>query len=106
MPRYPTGSRSVPFTIPLNSKGNIDTQFGYIGLLSDAQGEEVLRLRGVFSVKLTRNQIMDDGRGILYNGTFTVPPGRYFFRMAVLRIPTWEMAVVDKILQISGPGKR
>ncbi len=95
-----------PFTIPLNSKGNIDTQFGYIGLLSDAQGEEVLRLRGVFSVKLTRNQIMDDGRGILYNGTFTVPPGRYFFRMAVLRIPTWEMAVVDKILQISGPGKR
>ena len=95
-----------PFTIPLDSRGNIDTQFGYVGLLSDTEGEEVLRLRGVFSVKLTKDQIMKDGRGILYNGTFSVPPGRYFFRLAVLRIPSWEMTVVDKILQITGPGRK
>ena len=95
-----------PFTIPLDSNGKIDTQFGYVGLLSDVGGEEVLRLRGVFSVKLTRDQIMDDGKGILYNGTFRVPPGRYFFRMAILRIPSWDMTVVDKILQISGPAKK
>jgi len=94
-----------PFTIPLNSEGNIDTQFGYVGLLSDVSGEEALRLRGVFSVKLTRNQIMDDGRGILYNGTFRIPPGRYYFRLAVLRIPTWEMTVVDKILRITDPDR-
>lgn len=95
-----------PFTIPLDEKGNIDTQFGYVGLLSDENGEEVLRLRGVFSVKLTRNQIMNDGRGILYNGSFRIPPGNYFFRLAVLRIPTWDMTVVDKILRIEGPGRR
>jgi len=106
MASVPFRLKISPFTIPLDSEGKIDTQFGYVGLLSDTEGEEVLRLRGVFSVKLTRDQIMDDGRGILYNGTFRVPPGRYFFRMAVLRIPSWEMTVVDKILQISGPEKR
>jgi len=79
MAAVPFRIKISPFTIRLNSKGNIDTQFGYVGLLSDETGEEVLRLRGVFSVKLTRNQIMEDGRGILYNGTFRVPPGRYFF---------------------------
>ena len=94
-----------PFTIRLNNEGSIDTQFGYVGLLSDESGEEVLRLRGVFSVELTRDQIMDDGRGILYNSTFRVPPGRYFFRMAIIRIPSWEMAMVDKILQIDEPGR-
>jgi hypothetical protein len=93
-----------PFTLPLNKDGNIDTQFGYVGMLSDSAGEEALRLRGVFSVKLTRDQIMDEGRGILYNGSFRIPPGRYFFRLAVLRIPTWEMTVVDKILQVHEPG--
>jgi len=95
-----------PFTIPLDEKGNIDAQFGYVGVLSDADGEEALRLRGVFSVKLTKNQILDDGRGILYNGAFRIPPGRYFFRLAVMRIPSWEMTVVDKILQIDGPNRR
>jgi len=95
-----------PFTIRLDSEGSIDTQFGYVGLLSDEKGEEVLRLRGVSSVELTKDQIMDDGRGILYNSTFRVSPGRYFFRMAIIRIPSWEMAVVDKILQIDGPGSR
>lgn len=94
-----------PFTIPLNEEGNIDTQFGYVGLLSDVSGEEALRLRGVFSVKLTRDQIMDDGRGILYNGTFRIPPGRYYFRLAVLRIPSWEMTVIDKILRIADPDR-
>ncbi len=106
MAAVPFRIKISPFTIRLNSKGNIDTQFGYVGLLSDESGEEVLRLRGIFSVKLTKNQIMDDGRGILYNGTFRVPPGRYFFRLAVIRIPSWEMTVVDKILQIAGPGRK
>ncbi|MFH1964973.1 MAG: VWA domain-containing protein [Acidobacteriota bacterium] len=105
MASVPFRLKISPFTIPLDSEGKIDTQFGYVGLLSDTEGGEVLRLRGVFSVKLTRDQIMNDGRGILYNGTFRVPPGRYFFRMAVLRIPSWDMTVVDKILQISGPAK-
>lgn len=89
-----------PYTLRATDKGGIRTQFGVIGLLLDQEGNEVVRLREIFRVKLDAKQIRE-GRGIIYTNKLFAPPGIYAFKVALLEIPTWKMTAFENVVRIT-----
>ena len=65
-----------PLSFPEASKRGVYTQLGIIGLLSDLSGNEVVRLREIFQVRLGAKQVRQ-GRGIIYTNKLFAPPGQY-----------------------------
>ncbi len=115
-PRDLGGRTSLPFRLKISpyalqrdAKGGIRTQFGVIGVLSDLNGNEVVRLREVFRAQLGLGELRD-GRGIIYTNRLLAPPGKYMFRLALIEIPSWRMVVLERPVQIreaaDGSGSR
>ncbi|MDA2923136.1 VWA domain-containing protein [Acidobacteria bacterium AH-259-L09] len=88
-----------PYSLRATDKGGIRTQFGIIGLLLDQDGNEVVRLREIFRVRLDAKQIRE-GRGIIYTNKLFAPPGIYAFKVALLEIPTWKMTAFENVVRI------
>lgn len=90
-----------PFTLEIKSNG-IFTHFGIIGVLSDLQGNEKVRLREIFRASLSRKEIAQ-GKAIMYNNKLLAPPGAYQLKVALVEIPTWRMTVFEGRVRINDP---
>jgi VWFA-related protein len=106
-PRGSGEETSLPFRLKIGSfslvrdeRGDIRTQLGVIGVLTDLDGNEVVRLREVFRARMDARDLRD-GRGIIYNNRLFAPPGNYLFKLALLEIPTWRMTVMERPVRIA-----
>lgn len=93
-----------PLSFPEASKHGVYTQLGIIGLLSDRSGNEVVRLREIFQVRLGSKQVRQ-GRGIIYTNKLFAPPGQYQLRVVIVEIATWRLTsfLASVRVQPSGP---
>ncbi len=105
-PRGAGDETSLPFRLKISAfslardeRGGVRTQLGVIGVLTDLNGNEVVRLREVFRSQMDARDLRD-GRGIIYNNRLFAPPGNYLFKLAVLEIPTWRMTVLERPVRI------
>ena len=97
--RLPFRVKISPFGLKADPEnGGIRTQLGIIGLLVDAQGRDVVRLREVFRARL---ETADSSKSIIYNNALLAPPGRYSFRLAILEIASWRMTVFEFEVNLS-----
>lgn len=89
-----------PFSLQGSRAEGVQTQLGVIGVLMDAEGNEVVRLREFFRVSLGAREIRD-GRGIIYTNKLLAPPGVYDFKLALLEVDTWRMTAFQNRVQIA-----
>jgi VWFA-related protein len=94
-----------PFSLRMDSSGDVRTQFGVIGLLTELEGGEVVRFREVFRVSLDDKELRD-GRGAIYTNRVFAPPGSYILKLAILEIPSWRMTILERPLRIRRPERQ
>ncbi len=94
-----------PLSFPEASKRGVYTQLGIIGLLSDLSGNEVVRLREIFQVRLGAKQVRQ-GRGIIYTNKLFAPPGQYKLRVVIVEIATWRLTSFLALVRVGPSGQR
>jgi len=97
---------SVPFRLKIssaelfpNQTGGASAQFGLIGLLMDMSGREVSRFREVFQAHLSDRDLREF-RGVIYTNRLNAPPGDYILKLALLKIPSWKVTVLERAVKI------
>ncbi len=89
-----------PHTLERPERGGVRTQLGIVGILTDEEGNEVVRLREIFRVTLSPKELRQ-GRGVLYTNKLFAPPGVYRLKLVLLEIPSWKMTTFNKAVRIA-----
>ena len=88
-----------PFALRVTERG-VRTQLGVIGLLTDRNGKDVVRLREFFRVNLDAKKLRE-GRTIIYNNRLLAPPGKYALKVALLEVATWKLTAFEEKVEIT-----
>ena len=89
-----------PFALRWTEGRGVRTQLGVIGLLTDHNGKNVVRLREFFRVNLDAKKIRE-GRTIIYNNRLLAPPGQYALKVALLEVATWKLTAFEERVEIT-----
>ena len=106
------GSSERPMGLPFRIKVNpfsfrgaygrgVYTQLGVLGLLLDPHGNEIVRLREIFRVGLSRKEIKD-GQAIIYSNRLLAPPGDYTLMVTILELSSWRMKSFYRKVSVRG----